>query len=69
MGKKDPTERKDELMLRASNELAPAEELFVFELDERLEFGIAVFDFGVDPVKDPNQMACNSSNCTTNIQC
>jgi len=45
-------------------ELVPADELFVFELDERMEFGIAV----IDPVADPNQMACNGSNCNS-IQC
>lgn len=66
MEKKERLEKKDELMLRANNELAPAEELFVFELDERLEFGIAVFD--VDPVSEPNQLACNGSNCNS-IQC
>jgi len=68
MRKKDPTEKREEMTLRANNELAPVEELFVFELDERLEFGIAVFDISADPVKEPNQMACNGSNCNS-IQC
>jgi hypothetical protein len=40
------------------------DDLFVVELDERLEFGVAIIDS--DLGADGNGMCVNSSNCSSN---
>ena len=40
--------------------ITPASDLFVLELDDRIEFGLMV----IHPLNEPaNYVACNGSNC------
>ena len=44
-------------------ELIPAEDLLIFELDDRLEFGTPILEPALSVL---DQTACNGSGCTVN---
>ena len=46
-------------------ELVPAEDILIFELDDRLEFGTPVLEPALSVLDDT---ACNGSNCTVNLR-
>lgn len=46
-------------------DLVPAEDILIFELDDRLEFGTPILEPALSVLDDT---ACNGSNCTVNLQ-
>ena len=60
-------ERKEAMSDFAGQEIAPAEDMLIVELDDRLEFSLALIETDLSP--DVN-IACNTKSCTQNFyQC
>jgi hypothetical protein len=47
-------------------ELVPAEDILIFELDDRLEFGTPILEPALSVL---DTTGCNDSTCPTNFSC